>query len=102
MPSSVFWIVLPCAAAALALWLDVRYPKLAAASLQTAVFHAAASFLVISVVVPGIAQAVLVSETLLAIEVAAIGIVLPGFVYALSACLWLVKLGRQALSGELR
>lgn len=102
MPSSLFWVALPCAAAALALWLDVRYPRLSADSLQTAMLHAAASFLVITLVVPGVAQAVLVSDSLLAIEVAAIGVVLPGFVYALLACYWLVKVGQKALSGELR
>lgn len=102
LSSSVFWPILLCSAAVLALWLDARFPKLAVGTLQGAVLHAAASLLVITLIVPGVAQLVLGPQTLLAIEAAAIGIVLPGFTYALLACLWLVKVGHRALAGELR
>ncbi len=103
LSSSIFWAALLCAAAVLAIWLDVRVPRLEAASLQAAVFHAAAALLVITLVVPALSQLLLAwSETLLTIEAAAIGIVLPGFTYSLLAALWLVKLSRRALAGDLR
>lgn len=100
LPSSVFWPALLCGAAALALWLDVRFPRLGVGSLQVAILHAATGLFVVSFAVPAVAQLVLTWETLVAIEAAAIGIVLPGFTYALLACLWLVKLGRRALAGD--
>lgn len=100
LSSSLFWVALLCGAAALAVWLDVRLPRLEAASLEAAVLHAATALLVIVLLVPAVAELVLArSESLVAIEVAAIGVVLPGFTYSLLAALWLMKLGRRSLAG---
>lgn len=103
MPLSpgLFWVVLFFAAGALALWLDVRFPRLGEGGTQKLFLHAAASFIVVTSVVPAVVRVVLAPETLVAVETAAIAVVLPGFTYALLSCLWLLKLGRRAITGDL-
>lgn len=98
----LFWIVLLCSAAVLAVWLDARFPQLQATSVGRLILHAATSLFVLVFLVPALARPVVQLQTLLAIEAAAVGIVLPGFTYALLSCVWLVRLGQRSLTGDLR
>lgn len=88
-------------AAAIALWIDVRFPRLAPHDMAKALLHVAASVVLGYAISPAL-QTMLAYEdprlTLLAI----FGLGFPSIVYCLLAGVWMIKLAQRALSGYLR
>jgi hypothetical protein len=88
-------------AGAIALWIDVRFPRLAPDDMGKVLLHVAASIALGYATSPAL-QALLAYEdprlTLLAI----FGLGFPSIVYCLLAGLWMIKLAQRTLSGYLR
>jgi hypothetical protein len=88
-------------AGAIALWIDLRFPRLAPDDMGKVLLHVAASIALGYATSPAL-QALLAYEdprlTLLAI----FGLGFPSIVYCLLAGLWMIKLAQRNLSGYLR
>jgi hypothetical protein len=88
-------------AGAIALWIDVRFPRLAPDDMAKALLQVAASIALGYAISP-------VMQTLLAYEdprltlLGIFGLGFPSIVYCLLAGLWMIKLAQRALSGYLR
>jgi uncharacterized membrane protein len=88
-------------AGAIALWIDVRFPRLAPQEMAKAMLHVGASFAVGYAVGPAFQALVSYGDprlTLLAIF--ALGF--PAVVYCLLAGIWVIKFTQRMLSGNLR
>jgi hypothetical protein len=88
-------------AGAIALWIDVRFPRLAPDDMAKVLLQVAASIALGYAISPAM-QALLSYEdprlTLLGI----FGLGFPSIVYCLLAGLWMIKLAQRTLSGHLR
>lgn len=88
-------------AGAIALWIDVRFPRLAPQEMMKAVFHAVASIAVGYATNPAMQMLLSLDDprfTLLAV----FGVAFPVIVYSLLAGIWVIKLAQRTLSGHLR
>jgi hypothetical protein len=88
-------------AGAIALWIDVRFPRLAPQELPKALLHVAASLAVAYGTRPAM-HLLLASEDPRVPLFAIFGIVFPSIVYCLLAGIWVIKLAQRTLSGHLR
>jgi hypothetical protein len=97
-----FLIYMTAGAAALALWVDARYPKLGPGDVRRTMLHVAGSIIVAQALFPLIADvaAKLLSPTLRMAVV--LGVALPVLTYCLLACVWAIKFAQRALGGSLR
>jgi hypothetical protein len=88
-------------AGAIALWIDVRFPRLAPDDMAKVLLQVAASIALGYAISPAM-QALLSYEdprlTLLGI----FGLGFPSIVYCLLAGLWMIKLAQRTLSGHIR
>ena len=89
-------------AGALALWIDVRFPKLAPNEMRGALIHVGASIVVAQLLVPVGMHMFLGMETHVATLFAIFGIAFPAIVYALLAGLWVIQLTTGALRSHMR
>lgn len=87
-------------AAAVAVWVDVRFPAIAPQSLRAATLHMGATLIAAQVLVP-VATRTLTGSQALAI-LAAFGVGFPALVYSILAAIWLVKIAQAGLRGRLR
>jgi len=92
----VFLQAVLVAAAALALWATVRFPRLGPTSLTSAIGICAAAFLVLQVCPLAVSGAVHLPYGL---YVAVFGCVLPGFVFAFLGTAWLMRSLIRRLGG---
>ena len=90
MSSGAFLLVFPLGAAALALWICVRLPRLGPTSLATAFAHVAAAMLVGALLKPALAG-VAGSSLPLAAFLAVFGVALPALTYMFVAGAWLIR-----------
>jgi hypothetical protein len=88
-------------AGAIALWIDVRFPRLAPQEMAKALLHVAASIAVVYASGPAIQALVAYDDPRLALAVV-FGLAFPSVVYCLLAGIWVIKLTQRALSGHLR
>lgn len=101
IPVPVFIAVLALSSAVLAVWVHVRFPRLAPSNLRVAVIHIVASLLAMQVMtVP--AGAMLDPDAPQRALVAIFAIVLPALVYSFLAGLWMMKVCQRMLGGALR
>jgi hypothetical protein len=96
-------ILIALGAAAIALWVHVRFPRLAPAGIQPRfVLHVVACGLILKLFVPsGLALTAgvgTVSATLLGV----FGIAFPGLVYTFLVTVWILKLVQSAASSSIR
>ena len=84
------------AAAALALWIEVRFPKLGPERVLSGLFHLLVASLAAHVVVP----AALDSTTNKVVGVFAFA--LPALIYVFLTAIWIMKLARSAMGGAYR
>jgi hypothetical protein len=89
-----FVLVLTVGAALLALWIDVRLPKLAPASLKRVILHVAVALVGLHLI-PGIAATVTLYLALFAV-------VLPALVYTFLTALWFIRIAQRTLASGLR
>src|SRR5919201_1000873 len=90
MSSGSFLLVFSLGAAALALWIFVRLPKLGPSSVTRAFVHVAVAMVVGVLLQPALAG-VAESGLPLAVFVALFGVALPGLTYMFVAGAWLIR-----------
>jgi hypothetical protein len=88
-------------AGAIALWLDVRFPRLAPHDVTKAVLHVAASLAVAYASTPAV-QALAASDDPAVVLLGVFAVAFPSIVYCLLAGLWVIKLAQRMLGGSLR
>jgi hypothetical protein len=88
-------------AGAIALWIDVRFPRLAPQELATVVLNVAASVAVVYATGPVI-QMLSASDDARVVMLGVFAIAFPSVVYCLLAGIWMIKLAQRMLSGHLR
>jgi hypothetical protein len=87
VPISTFVTFLALGAGALALWIQVRFPRLAPSDWRVVFAHLLASVLVIE------------NENAGTFTLAAVGIALPAITYLFLSSLWLLRCAQQLLPG---
>jgi hypothetical protein len=97
----VFGVCLVLGAAALALWITVRFPKLTPRGLRGILIHVALAMLLAQLVRFGILLPV--SDSV-AVQLIAgiISVALPILVYTFLIAIWLLRIAQNAMSGMLR
>ena len=103
MSPQLVTILIALGAAAIAVWVDVRFPRLAPAGIQPRfILHVIACGIVLKLLVPsGLAVTAgvgTVSATLLGV----FGIAFPGLVYSFLVTVWILKLVQSAASSSIR
>jgi hypothetical protein len=94
-------VLIGLGAGAIALWIDVRFPRLAPQELATVVLNVAASIAVVYATGPVI-QMLSASDDPRVVLLGVFALAFPSVVYCLLAGIWLVKLAQRMLSGHLR
>ncbi len=98
----LFLVALVVASALLAVWVSVRVPRVTPQTLGGTLVHVLVGMLAVNTLVPGAMAPLLASDSLLALEVAVVGVALPGFTYVLLASLWLLRVCQGALNRGVR
>ena len=101
MNAGLFTVAIGLGAGAIALWIHVRFPRLAPQDLGKVLLHVAASIAVGFAMGPVI-EALTAGEDVGLTLLAVFGVGFPAVVYCLLAGLWMIKLTQQMLSGFLR
>jgi hypothetical protein len=96
---STFVTFLALGAGALALWVQVRFPRLAPSDWRAVFGHLLASVLVIEFPMVRVMQMVLENENSGTFTLAAVGIALPAITYLFLSSLWLLRCAQQLLPG---
>jgi ABC-type uncharacterized transport system permease subunit len=101
MNAGLVAVLIGVGAGAIALWIDVRFPRLAPQELVKAVLHLAASVAVAYASGPAM-QLLSASDDPRIVLLGVFAIAFPSVVYCLLAGIWLIKLAQRMLSGNLR
>lgn len=101
MNAGILTAAIGLGAGAIALWIDVRFPRLGPEEIVKALLHVAASVAVGYATGPAM-QMLLAYEQPYLNLVAVFGVAFPAVVYCLLAGLWVIKLTQRSLSGYLR
>ena len=88
-------------AGAIAIWIDVRFPKLAPKDLGKSMLHVGASVLIGYAAGPALGLFI-ASEDQRVVLLGVFGIGFPTVVYCLLAGLWMIKVAQRMLSGNFR
>jgi hypothetical protein len=94
MSNGTFVLVLTVGAALLAVWFDLRLPKLAPVTLKRVLLHVALALVGLQLI-PGIAASVTMYLALFAI-------VLPALVYTFLTALWFIRIAQSTMASGLR
>jgi hypothetical protein len=97
MSPQVFGVALVISAAVLALWIYVRFPKLAPEQMLKIVLHAATAFVLLHFV-SGVIDSV-AGGPRGTVMVAVLGVGLPSIAYSFLVGIWMIKLFQGAQSG---
>jgi hypothetical protein len=98
----LFGVLFVLAAAALALWVDARFPGLTPPDLRRVLVHLAVTFVVGHLVSPILSGAIIDTGIPLARLSALMLVILPGLVYGSLCVIWLVKLAQDPLRSLMR
>jgi hypothetical protein len=98
MNPQIFVLVLAVGAGALAIWTDVRFPKLAPESMGGVLLHTVAAMIVLQVVASTIGG--LTSGPFPTPIAAVLGVALPGLLYAFISGVWAIRLFQGAYAGS--
>ena len=101
MNAGLFTAAIGLGAGAIALWIDVRFPRLAPQEMAKAVLHVAAAVAVGYATGPAIQALVAYEDPRLALA-AVFGLAFPSVVYGLLAGIWVIRFAQRAMSGHLR
>jgi hypothetical protein len=93
----VFLVLVVLGGAAVAVWINTRFPKLAPGELRRAMIHVGVSLVVAQLVVPLLMKSVVALGTPMAILFAIFGIAFPALTYCLLSSLWIIKACQGAL-----
>jgi hypothetical protein len=92
-----FLMVLTVGAAAIALWINARFPKLAPDGIRTAIIHVGAAMLVGQVLLPSLTDVIPGSNPVMRALVITFILGLPALVYTLLASIWVIRIAQGAL-----
>ena len=101
MNAGLLTLFLGLGAGAIALWIDVRFPKLGPDDLMKSMLHVAASLAITYAAAPVI-QLVSAGDDGRVALLVAFGLGFPSIVYCLLAGLWMIKVTQRMLSGTFR
>ena len=101
MNAGLVAVLIGLGAGAIALWIDVRFPRLSPQEMAKAVLHVAASIAVVYASSPAM-QMLSSSDDARIVLLGVFAIGFPSVVYCLLAGIWLIKLAQRMLSGNLR
>ena len=101
MNAGLFTGLVALGAGAIALWIDVRFPRLTPEDLAKVMLHVMASIALGYAVSPAF-QGLVAREDPRFTLVAVFALGFPAIVYSLLAGVWMVKLAQRNLSGYLR
>jgi hypothetical protein len=93
--AGVFLIAITVGAGAIALWLDVRFPKAAPKEMRQALLHVGLSIVVAQLAVPLLIKTIAAAGSPVGVFLALFGIGFPALTYCLLASIWIIK-GLQA------
>jgi hypothetical protein len=96
---STFVTFLALGAGLLALWIEVRFPKLAPPGWRRVFAHLLVSALVVQFPMVSGMQLLLANDGASWFALAAIGVALPAITYLFLSSLWLLRLAQQLLPG---
>jgi hypothetical protein len=96
MTGSEFLIALTLGAAALALWINFRFPGIAPEQIRTAVIHVGAALLVGQAVVPLVHSLLPDMSAVAQALIMTFAIGLPALVYSLLSSIWIIRLAQAA------
>lgn len=103
MSPQLLTICIALGAAAIALWVHARFPRLAPKSLQLRFFlHVAGCAIVLKVAVPTAMGATAAADTLSASLLGLFGVALPALVYTFLVTVWVLKLVQNAAGSSVR
>ena len=98
MNPQIFVLVLAVGAGALAVWTDVRFPKLGPKSMQGVILHSVGAMIALQVVASTIGA--LTSQPFPTPLAAVLGVALPGLMYAFISGVWAIRLFHGAYAGS--
>jgi hypothetical protein len=97
MTVNEFLVALTIGAAALALWINFRFPRIAPEGIWTAIIHVGAAILAGQVLFPGLLGIVPETNPVVRAVVTVFVLGLPALVYALLASIWVIRIAQGAL-----
>ena len=97
MSVNEFLVVLTVGAAALALWINFRFPSLAPEGIWMAVLHVGAAILAGQVLLPGLLEVMPEANPVVRALLTTFVLGLPALVYALLASIWVIRIAQGAL-----
>jgi hypothetical protein len=96
-------ICIALGAAAIALWVHARFPKLAPESLKLRFFlHVAGCAIVLNVAVPTTLRATAAADSVPASLLGLFGVAFPALVYTFLVTVWMLKLVQNAAGSSVR
>ena len=98
----VLGVLIILGAALIALWVDVRFPRLAPGDLRRAFLHLGIGLVAARIVLPLAGYATAQFDSPVARLVEVFGVAFPILVYCLLGGLWTIKLAQRALLGSYR
>ncbi len=102
MPVGVFSVLFIAAAAAVAIWIVVRYPGRAPTEFRPAMVHFGVSMVGMYVIVPILQHDLTFLHQPLRLYLSVFGVLLPALVYRLVATIWLLRLATGSLRSVMR
>ena len=102
MPVGVFSVLFVAAAAALAVWIVVRFPERAPTEFRPAIIHFVISMVGMYVISPVIQHDLASLPQPLLLYLSVFGVLLPALVYRMVATIWLLRLATGSLHSAMR
>jgi hypothetical protein len=99
---NAFLVVFAAGAAAVAIWVDARFPALAPASFRASFVHAGVSLVLGQLIVPLAIQALSGTGSSVIVLAAVLALGLPALVYCFLAALWVLRLVAAQARGSPR
>ena len=102
MPVGVFSVLFIAAAAAVAVWIVVRFPARAPTEFRRATIHFVVSMAGMYLLVPVLDSALDVVGQPYRADLSLFAVLLPAFVYRLVSVIWVLRLAQGALGSPIR
>ncbi len=102
MTVGTFSVLFVAAAAALAIWIVVRFPGRAPTEFRRAMVHFGVSMVGMSVIVPILQHDLASMPQPLRLYLTVFGVLLPALIYRMVATIWLLRLATGSLRSAMR
>jgi hypothetical protein len=102
VPVGVFSVLFVAAAAALAVWIVVRFPERAPSEFLRAMIHFGVSMIGLYLLVPVLDSTLDVVAQPYRAHLSLFAVLLPAFVYRIVSVIWILRLAQGALGSPIR